>query len=90
MEITINKRNYHLEGDHYNGDIVLIAGSKTVTIDGGYEALKADAIKEVGRYEEGYDGQELEYSSDEVRQYVDQHIEDFIRNCFEEGKTKSC
>lgn len=88
MEITINNRTYSPEGDHYNGDLVLISGERTVTIDGGYSELKQNAVAEVGSIERGYRGDELEYSDDDVRRYVEQHIDDYVRHCFAEGKIK--
>lgn len=63
QEITIEGVNYWIEGDNYNGDLLLLSDKQDINIQCGYTELKGNAE------DEGYL---------DLGHYLEIHLIDFI------------
>lgn len=82
--ITLHGTTYGIEGNYYDGDLLLISSSQDVNIEGGYDELKADAIMEHG-YVDKISG-EVECEQHDIDAYIEAHIEHYILKNFSRGK----
>lgn len=81
--ITLFGITYGIEPDCYNGDLLLLSPAQDVCIEGGYEELKQNARVECS-YLDDISG-EIECEQRDIDFYIEQHIEDYIRENFPKG-----
>jgi len=83
MNITINGTTYGVEGDHYDGDILLLSAEQDVTIEGGYIELKESAIAEHGYFDKV--SGDIECEEEDIKYFIQFNIAAYIRQNFEKG-----
>lgn len=82
--ITISGTTYGIEGNYYDGDLLLLSSVQDVNIEGGYDDLIADATMQYG-YVDKISG-DIECSGCDIDAYIENHMEHYIEKNFSRGK----
>lgn len=81
--ITTHGQTFEIEGDHYEGDLLLLSPDRDIRIVGGYEEMKQHARLELG-IPDRVTG-DFEVEKYQVRYFVETHISEYIEKNFEQG-----
>lgn len=79
-EITLNGKTYGVEGDHYDGDLLLTCVEGTYKILNGYTELYKRAMQELEYFDRVTGSLECEKS--QIRYWIETNMTDFIKKNF--------